>query len=360
MFNYLSEKPMKVVAVEDFYISADTLRTSLERSKINIDRVNCVYWGANDKDGWAEQQLAIEKGGPEAFPYPPELDDLIEDCDVLLVHFCPVPKALIEKAKNLKIVLTSRGGLEHIDVAALSQRNIPVVNVIRNAIPVAEFTIGLMLAITRNIGFSHHDMIRGIWNKNFPNDGFTSTLSNLKIGLVGTGNIGIEVAKRLKAFDAEMIAWDPYADKERLAKNGLGDLEFKDKIEDVFSEADIVSLHMRLVPETEKLIDRKYFSLMKPTSYFINSARGGLVNQEDLLEALKTKSIAGAALDVFGEEPLPGDSGFAGLDNIVMTPHIAGTTEDAIPLSPFMLMKEVDKIIESDLTERIANFKDLK
>ena len=107
------------------------------------------------------------------------------------------------------------------------------------------------------------------------------------------------------------------------------------------------------------MIDKKYFSLMKPTAYFINSARGGLVNQHDLIDALKNRRIAGAALDVFEHEPVPANAGFAGLDNVLLTPHIAGTTEDAIPKSPYMLMKEVDKIIEHEATERIVNINDI-
>ena len=359
MLDFLKNQPMNIVLVEDFFVSADVMEEAVKESSINVGKISRVYWGAKEKDEWTKRQLNLEKNGPEAEPYAEGLDELLPDCDVLVVHFNPVSRELISKAPNLKVILTSRGGLEHIDLAAASERNIPVINVIRNAGPVAEFTIGLMLAITRNITFSHHDMIEGRWNKSFPNAGFTATLSNLKVGLVGTGNIGIEVATRLKAFGTKMIAWDPYADAERLKRNGLDHLEFRDNMEDIFREADIVSLHLRLVPETEGIIDKKFFSLMKPTSYFINSARGGLVNYEDLLACLKNRSIAGAALDVFNSEPLPADSGFAGLDNVALTPHIAGTTEDAIPKSPFLLMKEVDKIIAKGMTERIANYRDI-
>lgn len=359
MLSFLTEKSLNVVIVEDFFVARQELEGALRASKVNVGKISSVYWGPTDKDTWTEHQLNLELNGPAAEPYPPELEELLPECEVLLIHFAPVSKELLDKAPNLKAVFTSRGGLEHVDVAACSAKNIPVINVIRNAVPVAEFAIGLMLGITRNIGYSHHDMIQGIWNKTFPNDGFTATLSNLTVGLVGTGNIGIEVAKRLKAFDVSMMAWDPYADQERLKKNGLNHLTFVNNIEDIFRKADIVSLHIRLVPETEQMIDKKYFSLMKPTAYFINSARGGLVNQHDLIDALKNRRIAGAALDVFEHEPVPANAGFAGLDNVLLTPHIAGTTEDAIPKSPYMLMKEVDKIIEHEATERIVNINDI-
>ena len=228
-------------------------------------------------------------------------------------------------------------------------------NVIRNAVPVAEFALGMMLGLTRNIAASHRFLMEGSWVKRFPNSGFTSTLSNLTVGLAGLGNVGIEVALRLKAMGVSMIAYDGYLDRERLERSGLGDIQIVPALEDVFRRADIVSLHLRLTPETEHSIDRRYFSLMKPTAYFVNTARGGLVNQADLLEALRSRAIAGAALDVFDAEPLAPEAGFMELDNVLITPHIAGATEDAIPKSPFLLMREVDKIITLGLSDRIVN-----
>ena len=360
MLNCLTEEKLNVVAVGDFFVSNEVMEEAIKNSKLNIGKITKIYWGVKNNDEWAEHQLNIEKNGPEAEAYAVELDSLIEDCDVLMVHFCPVPKKLIDKAKKLKAIITCRGGLEHIDVKAATEKNIPIVNVIRNAVPVAEFTIGLMLSVTRNIAASHLDMINGKWTKVFPNQEYVSTLSNLVVGLVGMGNIGTEMATRLKSFGCKIIAYDPYLDRERIKRNDLEDcVSFKDKIEEVFSEADIVSLHMRLVPATEKMIDKKLFSLMKPTSYFINGARGGLINQEDLIDALKNKKIAGAALDVFDTEPLAENSELRSFKNVTLTPHIAGATVDAIPKSPFLLMKEIDKIITKGTTDRIVNYKDL-
>ena len=360
MLNELVNKSLNIVAVGDFFVSSNTMEEAIKTSKFNANKITKLYWGISNNDEWAEHQLNIEKNGPEAEPYPSELDNLIEECDVLMVHFCPVPKKLIDKGKNLKAIITCRGGLEHIDVNAASEKNIAVINVVRNAVPVAEFTIGLMLSVTRNIAASHMDLINGKWTKVFPNQEFVSTLSNLTIGLVGMGNIGIEMAIRLKSFGCKIIAYDPYLDKDRIKRNDLDDcVSFKDKIEDVFSEADMVSLHMRLVPETEKMIDKRLFSLMKPTSYFINGARGGLINQDDLIDALKNKKIAGAALDVFDTEPLADNSELKNFKNVVLTPHIAGATVDAIPKSPFLLMKEVDKIVTKGTTDRIVNYKDI-
>lgn len=359
MLNFLFEKPMNIVVVGDAFVSCDTMEDALRASRVRIGKISRAFWGSNDGDEFAARQLNLERHGPEAEAWAEGLEDLMPDCDVLLTHFNPVSRALLEKAPRLKAVLTCRGGLEHIDVAACSKRNIPVVNVIRNAVPVAEFAIGMMLALTRNIAASHHFLIDGTWKKEYPNSGFTSTLGNLTVGLAGLGNVGIEVAVRLKALGVPIIAFDAYADPVRLRRNGLGDVRFVDSLDDLFRRADIISLHLRLTPETEKSIDRRYFSQMKPTAYFVNTARGGLVNQADLLEALRTHAIAGAALDVFDSEPLAPEAGFVGLDNVVLTPHIAGATQDAIPKAPFLLMREVDRILEKGTTERIVNFKNL-
>lgn len=359
MLRELFETPMNLVVVGDAFVSCDTMEEALRASGVKIGKISRARWGSGDKDEFAARQLNLERHGPEAEAWAEGLEELLPECDVLLTHFNPVPRALLDKAPRLKAVLTCRGGLEHIDVAACSERNIPVVNVIRNAVPVAEFTVGMMLALTRNIAASHHLLIDGHWQKEYPNSGFTSTLGNLTVGLAGLGNVGIEVAVRLKAMGVPMIAFDAYADPARLERNGLGDVRFVDSLEELFHTSDIVSLHLRLTPETEKSIDRRCFSLMKPTAYFVNTARGGLVNQADLLDALRTHSIAGAALDVYDSEPVTAETGFAGLDNVVLTPHIAGATEDAIPKAPFLLMREVRRIADQGTTERIVNFKEL-
>ncbi len=320
-------------------------------------------WGADldqelDPDDKAARQINLERNGPDVLPYAKGLDEEIVDADILFVHFCPVPASLIKKAKRLKVILTCRGGVEHICVDAASEKNIPVINVIRNADAVAEFAVGLILAVTRNIASSHCALMQGEWKKTYANSNCTTTLSNLTVGLDGIGNIGIEAARRLKALGVkQLFAHDDYVSKERLLKNGLEDIKMLSSREELYKEADVVSLHLRLTDNTQKLIDKRYFSLMKPTAYFVNTARGGLVNQKDLIEALKTHSIAGAALDVFDKEPLETDSELMKLDNVIMTSHIASAIADLGKTCPFMLARVVDKILADGVTDRIVNYK---
>ncbi|MFR1150581.1 MAG: NAD(P)-dependent oxidoreductase [Butyricicoccus sp.] len=126
-------------------------------------------------------------------------------------------------------------------------------------------------------------------------------------------------------------------------------------LETLFEQGDIVSLHLRLTPDTEHMIGMQYFSRMKKTAYFINTARGGLVDQLALVEALQQGCMAGAALDVYDSEPLAVDDPLLQMDNVLLTPHIAGTTVDAIPRAPFLLMREVDRFLADGVTDRVVN-----
>jgi len=354
MLDILKNEPQNIIVVGDVFVSCDTMEDSIKKSSINVGEIHKVFWGENTIESFSKKQVNIEKNGPDSEPYPKELDDLIENATVIMMHFAPIPRKLIEKAKNLKVILTCRGGVEHICVDCATEKNIPVVNVIRNAEPVADFTLGLIIALTRNIATSHRLLIEGKWTKDYPNYDYTTTLSQLTVGLAGLGNVGIEIAKKLVALGMKVIAHDDYVSMERLDKNGLGNIEMM-SLEDLFKKSDVISIHLRLTDETKKIIDKKYFSLMKPSSYFINTSRGGLVNHEDLIEVLKKHKIAGAALDVFEKEPLTLDMGFGDLDNIIVTPHIAGDTVSAVPKSPYLLMREFDKMIENGNNERLVN-----
>lgn len=351
----------RVVAVGDVFVSPDTMEKALAASSLGVGPITKLFWGTQDKDLFAKRQINIERNGPNAEDYAEGLEEAIADADILMVHFCPVPGELIQKAKRLKIILTSRGGLENIDVKSASERGIPVVNVIRNAEPVADFALGMILDLTRNITSSSRRLFEnGEWAKTFPNSEYITTLNSLTIGFVGLGNVGIALATRLHALGVSMIGFDEYVTRERLEKNGLGAIEMVATMDEVFERADVVTLHLRLTDENAGCINKSLFGRMKKSAYFLNTARGGLVNEADLIDALESRSIAGAALDVFIMEPLPADSRLLKLDNVLITPHIAGTTVDAIPMSPFMLISAVDKIIKLGLTERIVNYTDIK
>ena len=359
MFRELRTERQNVVVVGDAFVSTEVMEDAVREMGLAADRVTALMWGTGDTNEFAYRQLHIEREGPEAEDPAEGLEEALHDATVLMVHFNPVPRMLIERAPRLRAIFTCRGGIEHIDVVAATELGIPVVHTVRNAVPVAEFALGLMLAATRNIATSHRELMTGRWVKEYPNAASCSTLANMVVGLVGLGNVGIELAVRLRALGVKVLAYDPYISRERLEGSGLADVCLVECAETIFAEADIVSLHMRLTPETEGMVDKRLFALMKPAAFFINTARGGLIVQEDLVEALRARRIAGAALDVFEAEPLPVPNDLMNLGTVTITPHIAGMTVDAIPLSPLQTAREVNKIIDSGTLERVVNAHEL-
>ena len=259
---------------------------------------------------------------------------------------------MLEKAQNLKLIGTCRGGIEHLDIGLAREMGIPVIHVIRNAEPVADYTIGMIYSVTRNIALSHAAVMQGAWPKNFPNDAYRTTLASQTVGLVGLGHIGKMVAQRLVNLGVKVIAYDPFIDQEAVRSSGI-DLTFV-SLEALFKHSDIVSLHMRVTPETENLIDRKLLALMQPSAYLINTARPDILVKADFIEVLKKRKIAGAAIDVVWEEPIAADDPLLGLDNLVITSHIAGDTVDAIPKSPLLLAKTVKDYLQTGVSEFIV------
>ena len=354
----LCEKPMKAVVIGDLMISPDTMEDAIKKSKLQIKEIKKIFWGPENTDEFAKQQLKIERQGPDAIEYPKELDEFLEDVDVIMTHFCPISEKVIQNAKNLKVIFVSRGGTENICIEAATKRNIPVVNVIRNAKPVADFVLGMILSLTRNISQSFYKIKQGIWEKNFFNSEYVRNLDAQKVGLVGFGNVGSELAKRLLALEVPVIVYDEYIKKEEMQKT-FPKIKIVENLDELLKEADIVSIHLRLTDQTKGMIDQEFFRKMKKEAYFINTARGGLVKEEDLILALQEGEILGAALDVYDKEPLSKDSPLLQMSNVLLTPHIAGSTVDAIPKSPYMLMKEFDRMIEDKRYTRIVNLKSI-
>lgn len=338
----------RIVVVGDAYVSVDDLTRAAVSLGFSDAEIIPLLWGDGDKNHFADEVTLIERGGPDAVSCPEGLAAALEEAEVLMVHFCPVPRAVLEGAKKLKLVGTCRGGVENLATDVLTQRGIPLVTIIRNAQAVAEFTLGLMLTETRNIARSHRDIMAGRWPTDFPNSEHTSTLCNLTVGLVGLGNIGALVAQKLAALNIPVIGYDAYMSPEAMATLPIRPV---DSMEAVFREADVVSLHLRLTEENRGLVNRRLISMMKPTAYLINASRGGLIHEGDLCDTLRKHGIAGAALDVFTDEPLPASHPLLALDNVTLTPHIAGDTVDAIARSPYLLAEKLQHYLAGDFRQ---------
>ena len=344
---------VKVVVIGDRLVSSDTLKEAAQQLAIGADvQVVAFNWYAElTKDQFQEKILLIEKGGPEAVDVPPGVIEAMQDADYLLVHIAPVSKEMLQAAQQLKLIGTCRGGLEHIATEVVKEKGIPLIHVIRNAEPVADFTVGLIYAETRNIARGHRDVMAGKWTKAFPNDPYKTTLSQLKVGLIGLGYIGKLVVKRLNALGVEVLAYDPFVDRQAIRQEGLH-VTLRGLVVG-FADVDVVSLHMRVTPETTNMVSDRLLSLMKPSGYLVNTARAAVLDKDALMKALQEKRIAGAALDVIWKEPIEMDDPLLQLDNVTLTPHIAGDTIDAIPKSPYLLRDVINAYLEHGTSDML-------
>lgn len=349
---------MKIVIVGDRIVSSETMQKAINGLMIEIKpEIVRINWDSEDRSDFQKRAQNIEVNGPDAEEIPKELYDEIEDADMLFTHFCPVSKKLLEKANKLILIATCRGGTEHIDVNTASEMNIPVINTIRNAEATSDFTIGLIYAESRNIAKGHHALMSGEWKKNYPNEKFTKHINELVIGVIGLGNIGRLVAKKANALDMQVIGYDPFVSEAELEGSNI---EKMDDMKTVFRQADVISIHLRATPETEKMINADFLNEMKETAYLINTSRAQVINREDLYRSLKDHSIGGAALDVFWEEPIPLDDPILKLDNVTITPHLAGNVVEALPQSPFMMVENINDYLQNNQVNKAINSKKLK
>ncbi|MBW4829080.1 MAG: 2-hydroxyacid dehydrogenase [Clostridiaceae bacterium] len=330
---------MNLLAIADNFIDEKTMYNGLkdlEKIGVNIEIRN---WYHENQEDLQRDNLLIEQNGPEAVELPDKLLNDLDKFDIIIVQFAPVSKKLMSQAKNLKLIGVLRGGTENIDKDYAKQNNIKVLNTPgRNARAVAEFTMGMILSEVRNIARSHYALKNNEWRKDFPNNSYIPELNGKTVGLVGFGHIGQLVAGYLKAFGSNIIAYDPFF------KGNFEGVEIVD-LDTLLRNSDIVTIHARYTKDTHHLIDERELSLMKKNAVLINTARSGLVNQDALVEALKEHRIFGAAIDVFDNEPIPEDDEILKLDNITITPHIAGSTKDAFSNSPKMMANILNNII---------------
>jgi len=241
---------------------------------------------------------------------------------------------VFEKASGLKVVARYGVGFDRVDLTAAKKNGIIVTNTpTANSDSVADLAVGLMLATARHLVEAHRQTIDGGWPKLFGVSLFQKT-----VGLVGLGRIGGRVAQRVKGFDCRTLVFDPFIDVETASLCGCHKV---DSFATLLTESDFVSLHSPATPETHQMINRQTLALMKPTAILVNTARGELINETDLLDALKNKVIGGAGLDTFVDEP-PQAEKYRDIPNLVVTPHMGAYTTEALYN---MAMDSVDDLI---------------
>jgi phosphoglycerate dehydrogenase-like enzyme len=249
----------------------------------------------------------------------------LKDADYIVLRVLSMKREAIEKMPRVKLIQRWGVGFDKVDIKAAGERGIPVaIAPGGNASPVSELALLLMLALYRNLVSLHSGILAGNWDKQkFIDNSFM--LRGKTLGLIGCGAIGAQVAKKAKAFGAEVV----YFDARRLPENVEQDMGISFvELDRLLESADIVSLHLPLMESTRNLIGARELALMKPSAILINTSRGEIVSTDALVKALGEKSIAGAGLDVFDPEPLPPDSPLLSMPNVVLTPHVGGNTAD--------------------------------
>ena len=246
--------------------------------------------------------------------------------DYILNRGAVVDEAVIAQAKNAKMIQKWGAGYDKIDVKAAGAHGVPVaICVGGNAMPVAELAVALMMAVLRNIQPMAERLKKGDWSRN-EYAGRSYLLHGRTVGLLGIGNIARKVAAIVRGgFDCPVLYYDVFRlSEEQEAALGVRYVS----LDELLKQSDILSIHVPLLESTAGMIDREKLSLMKPTAFIINTARGGIINEGDLIEALQNGTIAGAGLDTYANEPLSQDSPLLAMDNVVTTPHCGGNTVD--------------------------------
>ena len=273
----------------------------------------------------------------------------LADADALIVRSAVQADAtLLAAAPKLRIIGRAGVGVDNIDAAEATRRGIVVMNTPgANAVAVAELTLGLMISMCRGIPRANATMHAGKWEKKSLQG---SELRNKTLGIIGLGRIGLEVARRAQAFGMDVIGYDPFIAPVIARENNVALLS----LDEVLSTSDYLSLHVGLTPQTEGLINQKSIALMKKGVRIVNCARGELIVDEALAEALQSGQVAGAALDVFRHEPLK-DSPYFGIDSILLSPHIAGSTDEAQEAIGIQLANQVRDYLKLGVVQNAVN-----
>jgi D-3-phosphoglycerate dehydrogenase len=326
---------MRVLIIANRFITADVWRQALRENVrgpvLDIDVMETewpdVPFTSNSEIGefqGPEDAIAARAGAAEA----------------ILTHHGPVSKKIIEAAPALRLIGCARTGATNVNTAEATKRGIPVLySPGHNSPSVAEFTIALMLALIKRIPLAHQCLRQGVWRGDlYRYDMGNQNLSRMTVGLIGFGAIGRIVHDLLRHFGSRVLVHDPFVQPAE----GLELVP----LEELLRSSDIVSLHARVTPQTRGMMGAPQFALMKPGSFFLNTARGPLVDYEALYDALAGGHLAGAALDCFDREPPAAGDRLLALENVVLTPHIAGASKLTAHRAAGAVAQDVQRLLQ--------------
>ena len=321
------------------------------------DRPFTVYviQGRGERD-YADCQTALDRVPAQliSLPFIGDAAEVIartRDADALIISSSPVSRRVMESLEGVKAVMRTGVGYDVIDVPAATELGVVVINVpdiwIRE---VANHALALLLAWNRRIVTLDREVRGGTWSGRVPG-AVTGSLHGETVGIVGLGNIGSAFARRIAALETHVIACDPYVDDARFKTLGVERVD----LPTLAARADYVSVHALLNAETRGLLNEAFFRRMKPTACLVNTSRGPIVDEAALARALREGRLAGAALDVFEEEPLAADSPLRRLDNVILTPHAAYFSSPAVAQVPKRCGEEIARVLLKERPLNVVN-----
>lgn len=345
----MSHEPLRIAIVGDRFMRAAYFEDALRAVPALRDRIACRHLELDWPDvPFVHGQPGTPTAGLKEFlGDPDEIAAFVGDAQVLIDHLAPVTAGLLDRCPQLKLVAVSRGGPVNVDMAAARARGVAVVNAPgRNASAVAEFTIGMILAETRLITLGHRSLAQGVWRGDlYRADTTGEELCNLTVGLIGYGEVGRRVVPLLAPFGCRILVDDPYVavGPEHLAL-GVRQVDF----DTLLRESDVVSLHARVTAETTGFINAAAFAKMKRGAYFINTARGPMVDYRALHDALVSGQLRGAGIETFDREPPPADAPLLRLPNVTLTPHIAGASLQTVKVAATKIAEELRRHVAGE------------
>lgn len=259
-----------------------------------------------------------------------------------------ITRRMLEAASKLKVISRTGAGYDNIDIAAATEHGVLVCNLPGiNSVSVAEHTLTLVFALIKQLPLMDQYVRTGNWQRRsqyIPRD-----IAGMELGIIGLGKIGHEVMVRAQAFGMRVLAYDPYV------TGNMAGVTYCDTIEDLCSRADVITVHVPSLPQTRHLISKELIDFMKPSAFFVNTSRGTLVDEQALITALRTRSIAGAALDVFSLEPIDEAHPLLELDNVILTPHTAALTKECGVKMTVEAVKQVIDYLEGRTPPHVVN-----
>jgi len=332
----------KIAIVGDNFMLPDVFEKKiLERCKLELEikKLQQPWPDEPMEHGYAQAGM---DGLKEYMGNAHELVEFIDDAEILVTQLAPLSRLMIEQLPQLKLVAVSRGGPVNIDIAAAKEHQIVVVNTPgRNASAVAEFALGAILAETRNIRQSHEGLRKAHWQGDlYRYDKTGRELGELTVGVIGYGNIGKRVVSLLRAFGSRVLVFDPYI---QLTADDLNAGVELASFHQLLDASDVVTMHARVTDETRQMMNTEAFVRMKDDALFVNTARGPLVNYDDLYTALVNGVIGSAMLETFAVEPVPPDYPLLSLPNVTLTPHIAGASVKTVTYAAEQVAMELER-----------------